>query len=68
MYLAAISGNHALPDEFFGHDFYLTRESHGAGFWDRGLGELGDYLTGIAKSYGEATVLWDKDSNGILVA
>lgn len=22
-----------------GHDFWLTRNGHGAGFWDRGLGE-----------------------------
>lgn len=50
----------------FGHDFYLTREGHGAGFWDRGLGDLGDYLTGIAKSYGEAAYLWDRD--GVLTA
>lgn len=25
-----------------GHDFYLTRNRHGAGFWDRGLGALGE--------------------------
>lgn len=49
----------------FGHDFYLTREGHGAGFWDRGLGELGDYLTGIAKSYGSADGLWD-NGDGVL--
>ena len=36
-----------------GHDFYLTREGHGAGFWDRGLGELGDRLSKASK-YGEA--------------
>jgi hypothetical protein len=29
----------------FAHDFWLTRERHGAGFWDRGLGELGEELT-----------------------
>lgn len=52
-------------NELFGHDFYLTREGHGAGFWDRGLGELGDYLTSIAKSYGEAEMLWD-NGDGIL--
>jgi len=51
--------------EYFGHDFYLTREGHGAGFWDRGLGQLGDYLTQIAKSYGSADDLWDNGS-GVL--
>jgi hypothetical protein len=27
-----------------GHDFWLTRNGHGAGFWDRGLGEVGENL------------------------
>jgi hypothetical protein len=40
----------------FGHDFALTRNGHGAGFWDRGLGELGDRLTTAAKVYGESSV------------
>lgn len=35
-----------------GHDFWLTRNGHGAGFWDRGLGELGDKLTKAAEVYG----------------
>ena len=34
------------------HDFWLTRNGHGAGFWDRGLGKLGDELTKKAKAYG----------------
>ncbi len=36
-----------------GHDFLLTRNHHGAGFWDRGLGALGDRLTANAHPYGE---------------
>lgn len=36
----------------FGHDFWLTRNGHGAGFWDRGLGALGDELSEAAKSMG----------------
>lgn len=35
-----------------GHDFWLTRNRHGAGFWDRGLGEIGDRLTKAAHVYG----------------
>lgn len=35
-----------------GHDFWLTRSGHGAGFWDRGLGELGERLTKASKAYG----------------
>lgn len=30
-----------------GHDFWLTRAGHGVGFWDRGLGELGDRLSAL---------------------
>lgn len=39
-----------------GHDFWLTRNGHGAGFWDRGLGALGDELTKRCKPYGEASL------------
>ncbi|RPJ16050.1 MAG: hypothetical protein EHM33_34265 [Chloroflexi bacterium] len=34
------------------HDFWLTRNGHGAGYWDRGLGDLGDKLTEAAKTFG----------------
>ncbi|OHT67783.1 hypothetical protein [Mycobacteroides chelonae] len=51
--------------EHFGHDLYLTRERHGAGFWDRGLGELGTYLSRIAHDLGSAELLWD-DGSGTL--
>lgn len=40
-------------DEQIGHDFWLTRNGHGAGFWDRGLGAVGDDLSKASKSYGE---------------
>lgn len=42
-----------------GHDFWLTRQGHGTGFWDRGLGEIGDKLTDACKSYGEAPMLFE---------
>lgn len=36
-----------------GHDFFLTRNRHGAGFWDRGYSsDLGRALTDAAHSYG----------------
>jgi hypothetical protein len=35
-----------------GHDFLLTRNGHGAGFWDRGNGDLGDRLADAARVYG----------------
>ena len=43
--------------EQFAHDFWLTRNGHGAGFWDRGLGEIGDILTKASKTFGECD-LW----------
>lgn len=36
-----------------GYDFVLTRNGHGAGFWDRGYGDAGDELTKWAKTFGE---------------
>ena len=32
-----------------GVDLWLTRNQHGAGFWDRGLGDLGKRLTVAAR-------------------
>lgn len=53
------------------HDYYLTREGHGAGFWDRFYSDdwrsaLGDYWTKIAESAGVADLLQDNGS-GLLV-
>lgn len=38
---------------YAGHDFWLTRNHHGAGFWDRGLGDLGDSLTMLSQTFEE---------------
>ena len=40
-----------------GHDFWLTRNGHGAGFWSRNMGTLGEQLTDAAKSFGETDFL-----------
>lgn len=45
-----------LSAEQMGHDFSLTRNGHGAGFWDRGLEELGQYLTTAANGYGSSSL------------
>jgi hypothetical protein len=42
--------------ESAGHDFWLTRNGHGAGFWDRGLGKLGTQLSDAAKVYGSVDI------------
>lgn len=40
------------PQAQAGHDFWLTRNWHGAGFWDRGLGEVGQKLSNACRPYG----------------
>jgi hypothetical protein len=44
-----------------GRDFWYTRCGHGVGFWDRGLGDLGDKLSAIAKTYGDVCVSFETD-------
>lgn len=40
-------------DAGHGHDFFLTRNGHGAGFWDRGYPDaIGRALTDAAHAYG----------------
>lgn len=34
-----------------GHDFWLTSQGHGAGFWDGGWPKYGDMLTKLSKCY-----------------
>lgn len=54
-----------LPDEHIeqaGHDFYLTRQGHGTGYWDRPeiYGRmLGDKFTKMAEDSGEVYPLFD---------
>jgi hypothetical protein len=43
-----------MNPEQVGHDFLLTRNHHGAGFWDRGLGDVGDRLTDACRPYGSS--------------
>jgi hypothetical protein len=56
---AAMAAHHieasGLTPESVGHDFWLTRCGHGVGFWDRDLGTVGEHLTVIAHSFGEAS-------------
>lgn len=54
----------ALDAEQVGHDFLLTRNHHGAGFWDRGLGELGDKLTTWAQSFGSQDLTGHREQDG----
>lgn len=45
-----------------GHDFFLTRNRDGAGFWDRGLGPVGDRLSEESRLFGEVYVYFDEDT------
>jgi len=44
--------------EYAGHDFWLTRNCHGAGFWDRsGIAkDIGETLTEKAQAMGELSL------------
>ncbi len=44
-------GEADVSPEQCGHDLILTANRHGAGFWDRGLGEAGDRLTKATRGY-----------------
>jgi hypothetical protein len=46
-----------------GHDFWLTRNAHGAGFWDRGHGAEGADLTQHAKSFGSCDLYVGDDES-----
>lgn len=43
------------PNENAGHDFWLTRNGHGAGFWENDFGtpESCEQLTKLSKEFGE---------------
>jgi len=65
-------GQGGWSDAQAGHDFWLTRNGHGAGFWDRNWNEkskeIGKHLTKIAKSYGAFDLyLGDGQYDGLVV-
>lgn len=54
-----LEANEAMIDgnEFnAGHDFFLTRNGHGAGFWDGDWREHGEALTDASKAFGKFDV------------
>jgi len=46
-----------------GHDFWLTRNGHGAGFWDRGLNDAGGKLTDMCVGYNGVDMYVGDDGN-----
>ena len=64
--LARYSNKAWTADELGGHDFWLTRRGHGAGFWDRCdflPKEARDRLTAAAKKCGERYVTVGDDGH-----
>ncbi|QQG33455.1 hypothetical protein [Pectobacterium phage PcCB7V] len=57
----AIAGSDDYDHTQAGRDFWFTRQGHGVGFWDRGLGSVGDDLSDAARSFGEKHVFIDDD-------
>lgn len=61
-----VDGADWWTDEQFGHDFWLTRNGHGAGFWARHHastreGKAGDVLSAMAKIYGSVDLYLGDD-------
>lgn len=44
-----------------GQDFWFTRNHHGVGYWDRGLGAIADELTDAAHTMGEVSLCMGDD-------
>jgi hypothetical protein len=56
------------PDSHIPHDFWLTRNHHGAGFWDGDYPKaIGEALTKLAHSFGECD-LYIGDNGQIYIA
>jgi hypothetical protein len=56
----------AWPLDAAGHDFWLSRNGHGVGFFDRNLGEVGDRLQQAAQKFGDLNLYTyhDHDDDG----
>lgn len=58
-------------EEQAGRDFWLTRNGHGAGYWDREAltgpegDDLGDKLSEIARGYGESNLYYENGETGV---
>ena len=60
-YCAKMRNEQYSGEDRAGHDFWLTRNGHGAGFWDRGLGDLGRRLSDAAEVYGSVDLYPGED-------
>ncbi len=53
--------DHGFDEVHAGHDFWLSRNGHGAGFWDRRAGEAGESLSEASKVMGEVSLTVGND-------
>jgi hypothetical protein len=60
-YLKKAYAKPGYPPDRAGYDFWLTRNGHGAGFWDRDLGEVGEVLTAASHACGEVDLMVGDD-------
>lgn len=51
---SVVRGSYSWDDA--GHDFALTRNGHGAGFWDRGFGDVGELLSDLSQAEGSRVI------------
>jgi hypothetical protein len=61
--IEGVDWSDAMTPESLGRDFWLTRNRHGAGFWDRGVGDLGDTLTSWAHTFGSVDLVVGDDGS-----
>lgn len=59
-----LENENAIDFTKIGHDFWLTRNHHGAGFWDGGWAEIfGDFATAISHKFSDIDVY---SENGLI--
>lgn len=73
-YFEAIAGEEVLEKameesgqgyDHIGHNFWLTRNHHGAGFWDGDYPETGDRLTSLAEKFPEVNPFVDWEAGTV---
>ena len=54
--------DHGFDEEQAGHDFWLTRNGHGTGFWDRKVDKAAaEQLSDAARGFGPSDLYWGDD-------
>jgi len=57
-----INNRQCSSESYAGHDFWLTRNGHGCGFWDGDWPLYGDFLTELSTKFGELYI-WINEKN-----